>query len=386
MRTQTFAHTVAAVAAIGMVLNSSCAPNKNRKINVSKNHSPLNHLVKSVKKVDGACGANQVPATSDAKTLQSDVEKLMSQGTPITADQLPVGVYTLTSVIGNIKAHNVKAAVTDPTGLSDNASTEYDFFKQSDIKLTDSKNDISEECAKIAMGGQVPSQDIGRSEAIDTFFVIDQQHHVKGDISATFNVRVNGIGIAPGQTSAVVRKQKLPANYSLMRRMMMAQKQDIDANGAYTNVIDATNRGLFDLRSTATVTLNKLSDTLYQIAINYNEYIKNSQVAPSRQIILTYAVALGTPTTTAGTSTPMTIPSKTTQAPVNASSASATAPVAPPPAASTAPQAPNQQPPQSQQDQDAQAAAAAAAQNPSQPATTVAPNDSTAPTDAAVAP
>lgn len=397
MRTQTFARAVSAIATLGIVLNSSCAPANGRHTAVKGNKNLIDsHLVKSVQKTDGACGANSVPASADAKSLQAEVEKLLSQGTAMTADQLPAGVYTLTTVVGNLQVHN-SAAANNPSMQINATSTEYDLYKESKITLKSSSSDISEDCSRIETGGQAPSVDMGRSAAIDTTFQIDDKHHAKGVISATYNLRSNNLGVAAGQTPTgpalaptvamnanmtaqqrqqVLQQQQnqakqnrgLPSNFSLIHQMLKANPKDIDSNGNYTNLLDATNGGQFDPNSTATVSLRKLSETLYQVAINFSEVVKNSpNASASRQIILTYAVALSTPTSIS----PQTAPSASA-APAPArtdSAAAAPAPAAPAPttaAASTTPTATNsnapaptatsdqnQQPAQSQQDQDA---------------------------------
>lgn len=416
MRTHTFARAVTAFATLGIVLNSSCAP-ANRHTTVKGNKNPIDsHLVKSVQKSDGTCGANSIPASQDAKSLQSEIENLLSQGTPMTADQLPAGVYTLTSVVGNIQAHNVQVPNNPLSGLN-SGLTEFDLLKKSEIKLKTSTSDISEDCSRIAMGGQAPSLDLGRSAAIDTSFQIDSQHHVKGVISATYNLRSNNIGLAPGQTpaatpavamnanmSAAQRNQALqarqnrglPANFSLIHQMM--KSKNVDANGNYTGLLDATNGGQFDASSTATVSIRKLSETIYQVAINFSEVIKDSpNASASRQIILTYAVALSSPTSASPQASASAAPqapvatkaptgeaaaqgaaSQSVNAPTKADAATPTATnsVAPAPTAA-APSDANQQPAQSQQDQDAAAAAGtgAAKDQPQQDAVPfVAPN------------
>jgi len=398
MRTQTFARAVSAIATLGIVLNSSCAPANGRHTTVKKNRDGLidSHLVKTVQKSDGTCGPNSIPKSADAKSLQSEIEGLLTQGTAMTADQLPAGIYTLTSVVGNLQVHN-SAAANNPSMQINATATEYDLFKQSKITLKTSSTDISEECSRIELGGQAPNVDVGRAVAIDTTFNMDDQHHAKGVISATYNLRSNSLGIAAGQKPTAVaaatptptpaqqaamspqqrqqlaqqqsrQNRGLPANFSLIHQMLKADPKTIDTNGNYTNLLDATNNGQFDASSTATVSLRKVSETIYQVAVNFSEVVKNApDASASRQIILTYGVTLSTPTSVS----PQAV-SQATQAPAKTQTAAAapapTQATAPVTATSTAPApaAPadqNQQQPQSQQDQDA----AATKQNSSAP-------------------
>lgn len=294
MRTKTFANAVFSLAALGLIINSACAPDSKRKTNVNRSAKGLHsniHNAKAVTNQNGACGQSP-DTTGDAKQLQDSINQILNSAVPAKFSDLPHGVYTLSEVTANFQAHNIPSA--------SGASGEFDLSKK--MTISDNNGDVTATCVAYVQGGQLQagSADKGRSTKVDTSFIIDPQGNVQNAIEASVAIvaqPANITLIANQDAKTEIIKQQMQNMTEQQRRAIRQQLPKVtsaindirnakqDASGKYAT-LDATMGGQF-AGATATQTLWLQGNKLI-VVIDYRE---SDATNPSRQVILTYTIA-----------------------------------------------------------------------------------------------
>jgi hypothetical protein len=348
-----------AIAALGFVINSSCAPD-HKKTPVGKNGGPggaggagggdilTNRAV--VKSEAGSCPAN--PDVRDASKLQPSIDKLAQPGTPITFDQLPQGQYRLTKTAANLQ-------FTDSMG---NGSANFDVYRASTATIADKQ--ATDTCSDFATTGDAPQgfNDKGQNFPIESYFDIGADkkighvdagnfHFVLSPKAALTDMGVNGITDADMNQLKINQQQQMAANAAAGKQIRNNQAA---ANNAAPHIptpvkkffhkVPADKIVLGNGNGTTTSQLYKISDTEYALGVTFNE-----SANVTRKVLLIYGYVNTAPAAQAGTMQAPSIPNKDA-APIAPAPAekSPAAPGAPAPAA-------NQQPSGNQQDEDAAA-------------------------------
>ena len=368
MRTTNFARAICAIAIFGLTINSSCAPD-HKKTPVSKSGggggggggSGGGNILTNraqITKDNTNCPDPTAPIeAADMQKLQAD----LSQGTPITPNQLPQGIYNLTKTFANLQ-------VTDSVG---NAGL--DLFRSS--QMVQGKDQCSAFSFSGASEPKLGTQDVGRNFPIDNRFEVTADHKLTGQVDAS----VFHFMISPAKATATdIGVDSLSDQEIAQLNVSNPAPAPVNATGAAarhhvraqqntgpriptpikklfykgSNVVDVLQKGV---SGSSTAQLLKLSDSEYALEITFNEG------ASTRKVRLVYGVTLTNATAQAGTNGGMRADSlQNTKSPTGSSSTNQTAP----PPTTDAPTSTNQQPPTSQQAEDAKRAAAPANDNP----------------------